>query len=483
LRGLYLAVSTLALHFVVIYLGGEYETRRGFSTGIVIDPPKLGGWSISDGRVWYFILLAAAAATLLVCLNLLRARTGRAWRALRTRETVAEALGIGIASYKLLAFVISSAVTAVAGALFAYYRGFVSVEAFSLFLTIQYLAMVIIGGMGSLLGAVLGAIFVTIFPYIIEIGLLALPGAQRYASLLFRAARAGGNLASYADLFPAVAFQAPPGVRIAPMTQALLTIEKLEVVYHRAITAVQGITLAVEPGRIVALLGTNGAGKTTTLRAISGFLGIDDARVTEGAITFKGERIESRPPHENTRRGVVLVPERDKVFPNLTVAENLIAPVPRATAAIERRRREALAYQFFPRLSDLRNRIGGLLSGGERQMLAIASGLVCGPELLLVDELSLGLAPVLVEDLMRRLAEIRRELGIAILIVEQSASVALDIADYGYVMENGRIVLDGTAERLREHPDMQEFYLGRKRGERRSYRDVKQYRRSRRWYG
>ena len=267
------------------------------------------------------------------------------------------------------------------------------------------------------------------------------------------------------------------------MTQALLTIEKLEVVYHRAITAVQGITLAVEPGRIVALLGTNGAGKTTTLRAISGFLSIDHARVTEGAITFKGERIENRPPHENTRRGVVLVPERDKVFPNLTVAENLIAPVPRATAAIERRRREALAYQFFPRLSDLRNRIGGLLSGGERQMLAIASGLVCGPELLLVDELSLGLAPVLVEDLMRRLAEIRRELGIAILIVEQSASVALDIADYGYVMENGRIVLDGTAERLREHPDMQEFYLGRKSGERRSYRDVKQYRRSRRWYG
>jgi branched-chain amino acid transport system ATP-binding protein len=278
-----------------------------------------------------------------------------------------------------------------------------------------------------------------------------------------------------------VAFQAPLGAGITQMIDALLAIEKLEVVYHRAITAVQGVTLGVEPGRIVALLGTNGAGKTTTLRAISGFLGIDDARVTEGTITFKGERIENRPPHENTRRGVVLVPERDKVFPNLTVAENLIAPVARTTAAIERR--ESLAYQFFPQLGDLRDRIGGLLSGGERQMLALASGLVCGPELLLVDELSLGLAPVLVEDLMRRLAEIRRELGIAILIVEQSATVALDIADYGYVMENGRIVLDGTAERLRQHPDIQEFYLGRKSGERRSYRDVKQYRRSRRWYG
>ena len=185
LRGLYLAVSTLALHFVVVYLGGEYETRRGFSTGIMIDPPQLGGISISDGRAWYFILLAAAVLTLLLCLNLLRARTGRAWRAIRAHETVAEALGIGIAGYKLLAFVISSAITAVAGALFAYYRGFVSVEAFSLFLTIQYVAMIIIGGMGSLVGALLGAAFVTVFPYLIETGLLALPGAQRYAGMLF----------------------------------------------------------------------------------------------------------------------------------------------------------------------------------------------------------------------------------------------------------------------------------------------------------
>ena len=185
LRGLYLAVSTLALHFIVIYLGAEYETRRGFSTGIMIDPPKIGEVAITDGRAWYFILLTGALLTLLVCANLARTRSGRAWRAIRTHETVAEALGISIASYKLLAFVISSAITAVAGALFAYYRGFVSVEAFSLFLTIQYVAMVIVGGIGSLLGALLGAAFVTVFPYIIEMGLLALPGAQRYAGVLF----------------------------------------------------------------------------------------------------------------------------------------------------------------------------------------------------------------------------------------------------------------------------------------------------------
>lgn len=264
---------------------------------------------------------------------------------------------------------------------------------------------------------------------------------------------------------------------------ALLSVEKLEVVYHRAITAVQGISLSVQQGQIVAILGTNGAGKSTTLRAISGFLGIDDARVTEGSVAFKGRRIENRPPNEITRLGVVLVPEREKVFPNLTVAENLAAPFAPALSTAERRAREELIYQFFPRLAELRSRIGGLLSGGERQMLAIASGLVCKPELLLLDELSLGLAPVVVEDLMQRLMHIRKELGITIVIVEQSAAIALEIADYGYVLENGRVVLDGNRTRLTSHGDIQEFYLGQSSGDRRSYRNVKQYRRSRRWYG
>jgi branched-chain amino acid transport system permease protein len=185
LRGLYLAVSTLALHFVVVYLGGEYESKRGYSTGIVIDPPQLFGTALTHPRAWYFVLLVAAALSLLLCINLLRSRTGRAWGAIRANETVAEALGISIAGYKLLAFVISSSITAVAGALFAYYRGFVSAEAFSLFLSISYVAMIIIGGMGSLLGALLGAVFVTLFPYAIETALLALPGAQRYAGEVF----------------------------------------------------------------------------------------------------------------------------------------------------------------------------------------------------------------------------------------------------------------------------------------------------------
>jgi branched-chain amino acid transport system permease protein len=185
LRGLYLAVSTLALHFVVVYLGGEYETKRGFSTGITIDAPTVAGFRLSGGKVWYFILLAFAVASLLVCANLLRSRSGRAWRAVRAHETVAAALGIHVAAYKLLAFVISSSMAALAGALFAYYRGFVSVEAFSLFLSIQYVAMIIIGGMGSLLGALLGAAFVTLLPYLIEAVMQRLPNAQAYADVLF----------------------------------------------------------------------------------------------------------------------------------------------------------------------------------------------------------------------------------------------------------------------------------------------------------
>lgn len=268
------------------------------------------------------------------------------------------------------------------------------------------------------------------------------------------------------------------------MSDPILAVDKLEVVYQRAITAVQGITLSAAEGQIVGILGTNGAGKSTLLRAISGFHGIDDARVTEGTIRFKGRHIENDEPHRIAQAGIVLVPEREKVFPNLTVGENLAVPAAPGLGGSERRRREEQVMQFFPKLADLRNRTAGLLSGGERQMLAIAGALVCRPEVLLVDELSLGLAPVVVDDLMARLLQIKRDLGITILLVEQSATVALEVADYSYVLENGRIVLDGDKSRLMGHPDIQEFYLGQSSGgKRRSYRDVKQYRRSRRWYG
>ena len=264
------------------------------------------------------------------------------------------------------------------------------------------------------------------------------------------------------------------------MSEALLRLEGVEVVYHRVITAIQGISLEVPKGGIVALLGTNGAGKTTTLRAISGFIGLDDARVTEGAIVYRGARIENRAPHRVTALGIALVPERSKVFENLSVAENLQAVVPRPGA--ERRQLAESVYALFPALARLRAREAGYLSGGERQMLAIGTALACAPDLLLVDELSQGLAPVLVEELAGRLQRVRTELGTTVLLVEQNAHIALAVADYGYVMENGRIVLDGEARTLRENADIKEFYLGLTEvGARKSYRDVKHYKRRKRW--
>jgi len=258
------------------------------------------------------------------------------------------------------------------------------------------------------------------------------------------------------------------------MTEPLLAIDGLQVAYHRVAVALHGISLRVLPQTIVALLGNNGAGKTTTLRAISGFIGLDDARVIAGSIRFAGQRIENQPPHVNAARGIVLVPERDKVFPNLTVAENLAVAASRRADTAERRRLEALVFQSFPALAELRPRLAGLLSGGERQMLAFGSAIVCKPELLMVDELSLGLAPVVVEDLARRVSDIRRELGITVLLVEQNVGVALAIADYGYVIENGSVVLEGSAADLRGRREIQESYLGQATGEeRRSYRALR----------
>ena len=266
--------------------------------------------------------------------------------------------------------------------------------------------------------------------------------------------------------------------------ETLLRIEKLEVVYHHISTAVQGVSLKVNKNQIVALLGVNGAGKSTTLRAVSGFLGVDDAKVTEGFIEFAGEKIHNQPPHLITKKGVVLVPERDKVFENLTVEENLEACTSDNGDKISRKTLMDQIFDYFPVLAKTRSRLSGYLSGGERQMLAIATALLCRPKLLLIDELSQGLAPLIVEELLNLIKIIRDEQKVTVLIVEQNALAALEVAEYGYIMENGRIVFAGDPKRLRNHQDIQEFYLGQgDRESRKSYRDIKQYRRSRRWYG
>ncbi len=261
----------------------------------------------------------------------------------------------------------------------------------------------------------------------------------------------------------------------------LLEVTKLEVVYQSAIVAVQGVSLSVPENSIIALLGVNGAGKSTTLRAISGFLGIDDAEVTDGTIEFMGEVLNNKKPHVISRKGVALVPEREKIFVTLTVRENLEACL--ATQKGGGRDQLDMVHQFFPVLHERRNQVAGYLSGGERQMLALSMALLCAPKLLMVDELSLGLAPIVVEHLMERLLTLNRETGLAILIVEQNAAAALTIASFGYIMENGHVVFSGTSDKLLNHEDVKEFYLGLSEKGVKSYRDVKQYRRTRRWWG
>lgn len=264
----------------------------------------------------------------------------------------------------------------------------------------------------------------------------------------------------------------------------LLNVEKLEVVYHNISLALQGVSFDVRDQQIVGLLGPNGAGKTTTLRAISGFLGIDSAKVTKGTIRYKGEEIQNKEPYFITKKGIVLVPEREKIFETLTVEENLQIAIPVSKKKDNIGYFRDLIYRYFPILANIKNRLGGYLSGGERQMLSIATALLCGPELLLIDELSLGLGPIIIFELMNLVKRIRDELKITILLVEQNASAALEIADFGYILENGHVVYRGDSKTLLNDQNIRKLYLGQGNHEsRRSYREIKQYKQSRKWYG
>ena len=262
----------------------------------------------------------------------------------------------------------------------------------------------------------------------------------------------------------------------------ILELNNIEVVYNKVVQVLRGLSLSVPTGQVVALLGSNGAGKSTTLKAISRLLELEDGDLVSGLIKFDGRDVAATAPQLLVRSGMSHVMEGRRVFEDLTVEENLVA----ATYALEgRQARRAdfdLVYEYFPRLHERRRGLAGYLSGGEQQMLAIGRALIAKPRLMLLDEPSLGLSPVLVENIFGIIARINAEQGTAMLLVEQNASVALAIADYGYIMEMGKVVIDGTAERLASDPDVREFYLGMGGGgERRSFRDVKHYKRRKRW--
>ena len=262
----------------------------------------------------------------------------------------------------------------------------------------------------------------------------------------------------------------------------MLTLNNVEVIYDGVILVLKGVSLTVREGGITTLLGANGAGKTTTLKAVSGLLRAERGEVTKGTIELAGRRLDRLPPHEVVARGVVQVFEGRRVFEHLTTDENLIAG-----AHVQRERRRVdegieRVYAYFPRLKERHAVQAGYLSGGEQQMLVIGRALMSSPHVVLLDEPSLGLAPMLVEEIFGIVQQLNRQEKLTVLLVEQNATLALTIAEHGYVMENGRIVLEGTAEALRENADIKEFYLGLTEvGARKSYRDVKHYKRRKRW--
>lgn len=255
-----------------------------------------------------------------------------------------------------------------------------------------------------------------------------------------------------------------------------LILNKVEVKYMGVILVLRGISIEVEKGSIVALLGSNGAGKTTTLKAISGLLKIEDGRVTEGTIEFNGRRIENGDPQKIARMGIIQILEGRRVLEHLTVEENL--RVGAALGAGARLSRDLdRAYEYFPLLKDLRHQQSGYLSGGEQQMLVVGRALMAHPELMLVDEASLGLAPLLVAEIFRILRRVNEEERISVLLVEQNARAALSAARYGYVIENGRVVLEGSSAQLQNDPEVKESYLGLgKAGETKTFRNQRHYR-------
>ena len=262
----------------------------------------------------------------------------------------------------------------------------------------------------------------------------------------------------------------------------MLQVHNIEVIYDRAILVLKGLSLQVREGQIVALLGSNGAGKSTTLKAISGLLKAEEGEVTDGDIRLMGQRIDRLEPEDIVRLGIFQVMEGRRVFEDLTTDENILMGAYTRTDAAGIKRDHELVFDYFPPLKERRKQLAGYLSGGEQQMLAISRALMARPKIMLLDEPSLGLAPMLVKEIFSIIRAINQEEKTTILLVEQNANLALSIADYGYIMENGRIVLDGEPGKLKANEDVKRFYLGAGgNGERKSYRELKFYKRRKRW--
>ena len=270
--------------------------------------------------------------------------------------------------------------------------------------------------------------------------------------------------------------------QVEPAAPIALSVNNIEVIYDHVILVLRGVSLQVPKGRIVALLGANGAGKTTTLKAISNLLSAERGDVTKGTIEFEGKRVDKLTPNELVRRGVCQVMEGRHCFAHLTVEENLLTGAfTRKASRGEIRASLEKVYHYFPRLKQRRESMAGYTSGGEQQMTAVGRALMASPSMILLDEPSMGLAPQIVEEIFDIVGNLNKRENVSFLLAEQNTNVALRFADYGYILETGRVVMDGAARDLAQNEDVKEFYLGLSTAGRKSFRDVKHYRRRKRW--
>jgi branched-chain amino acid transport system permease protein len=517
LRGLYGVLSTLALHYIVLYAASEYENHANASAGFLLPEASIGGQRIYTPMQWYVLLAIVAAVVLIFYWHILTTHVGRAWEAIRDRDLTASMLGINVRRYELYAWAVSGALVSMAGAIQAYYLGAVSQDMFTLLVAIQFFAMIVIGGRGSPLGSVLGAAVIIVLPIelqkliassasslnvanqadynqilygaLLVIFLFVAPegitgglGRLRLDRLVKLAGRgrppATGQPAE--TLSPAVSSPAalPPSERVpggpgpdgaqapggqdagrspdAEPANPLLTVRGLTVGYRAAGTALRDVSISVGSGEVIAILGPNGAGKTTLLRAIAGFAPDEPGYVTTGTVELAGRSLRKVPTYQRARRGVVLVPERDKVFPAMTVQDNLRLAVGTRSGGPSLDR----VLEYFPALQDKRERPAVLLSGGERQMLAIARALLLEPVLLLLDETTLGLAPMVAHAVMAQIRQAAEDHSTSVLLVEQNAALALDVADRYYVLDHGRISASRSSAAADAVATLQASYLG-----------------------
>jgi ABC-type branched-subunit amino acid transport system permease subunit/ABC-type branched-subunit amino acid transport system ATPase component len=467
LRGIYLALATLALQFFVSFAGDRYQSETGKVSGVVVPPLTLGGHDFSSNARDFVLLLGVILGlTILVVRAMSRHAPGRMWNALRESELAATAIGVNAARWKLAAFVVSSSIIAVSGSLLGYANQIVSSESFTLEFAVSFIVILILGGMGTMSGAIVGAVVVVSLPYVLTNATANLPqdgfGSWITNNIFYINNGLYGILVLLVLLYlpegivPALGRALRWGVRLAPTprterqrrrqkavrieptgddTTALLSVRDLAVTYQTGAKAVHGLNLRVQPGAIVGLLGRNGAGKTSTLRAISGFLLAEQVKLG-GYVSMEDHDLIGSSPMKTATRGIVLVPERDKIFPSLTVGEHLKLV---SSADFQR----VLERPYFQRLRERLDQPAGLLSGGERQLLALATASLLEPKLLMVDEFTLGLAPVMIHEVSRVIRGLRDD-GMTILLVEQNAAAALELSDWLYLMEGGQIVAEGA---------------------------------------